>query len=802
MLSLLDTTIAHESITVPNQFPSVASMPYRLAIVGEAPGAEEVAERQPFVGASGQFLNALLHSAGIVRAACFVGNVVQIRPSNNDIKNFAIGGTEFTEGIARLSADLRRYQPHCVLLLGNTALGAFFSGAYAISDWRGSIFLSDKVPLEGFKCVASYHPAAVLRQYNYAPILGFDLKRAKEESHYYELNLPQRTFNLHPTVDEILQSLANIPEGALVSFDIEGGTYGIPCCSVAASATSAFIIPFRRAGTDAFSLEDEARIWQALAQVLENPLIPKVLQNSLYDRFVLAHSHGVLIRGISNDTMLKHWERYSELEKNLGLQASLYTREPFYKSDRHSNSEQTFFEYCCKDSAVTFEINERLEVLLPHVGATRHYRFNMEMLNPLLYMELRGIGFSEERATAKKGNLARTIAELQGKVEAIVGHTLNVESSKQMVEYLYKEREFKIVTNRKTGKPTADYSALLGLAKKTNDPILMDIIKLRASRTRLSMLGATTDPDGRMRCSYNLVGTDTGRLSCSTSVAGSGFNLQTVPEEDRDLFLADPDNHFFQCDLSGADGWTVAAHCQRLGDPTMLDDLLGGVKIAKVIALMFLKGPQISRLHRNELKILCEGVGKNEPIYFGSKCCQHGSNYGMHKTLLSMTIFLQSEGTINISAADAERLQRFYHLRYPGVAKWHKWVASEIVTKKTLTSASGHSRRFFGRPTDPETLRAALSNEPQENTTYATNLAAHKLWHDPENRRQDGSLIIEPLHQVHDALCGQFRKEDTAFALPKIRSYFNNPLEIAGQQITIPFEGRYGQSWGEMGERI
>jgi hypothetical protein len=50
---------------------------------------------------------------------------------------------------------------------------------------------------------------------------------------------------------------------------------------------------------------------------------------------------------------------------------------------------------------------------------------------------------------------------------------------------------------------------------------------------------------------------------------------------------------------------------------------------------------------------------------------------------------------------------------------------------------------------------------------------------------------------VHDALLGQFKIEDTAWAISKIKSYFANEIIIAGIPITIPFEGHYGRSWGE-----
>jgi uracil-DNA glycosylase len=52
----------------------------QIMVVGEAPGAEEVKQNQPFVGRSGQLLDKVLAEAGIIRAACFVANVFRLQP--------------------------------------------------------------------------------------------------------------------------------------------------------------------------------------------------------------------------------------------------------------------------------------------------------------------------------------------------------------------------------------------------------------------------------------------------------------------------------------------------------------------------------------------------------------------------------------------------------------------------------------------------------------------------------------------------------------------------------------------------
>jgi hypothetical protein len=71
------------------------------------------------------------------------------------------------------------------------------------------------------------------------------------------------------------------------------------------------------------------------------------------------------------------------------------------------------------------------------------------------------------------------------------------------------------------------------------------------------------------------------------------------------------------------------------------------------------------------------------------------------------------------------------------------------------------------------------------------------LWYDEENLDPSGSYIIQPLHSVHDALCGQFPKDRVEWAVGRIPTYFNNPITVRGITLTIPFEGHYGEFWGD-----
>lgn len=873
----------------PNKFPSVSPGDYRLAIVGNAPGREEEQLHEPFVGQGGRFLKALMGRAGLNAETCFFGNVSQERPFGNDQFNMVWDSPEVEYGLMQLNADLLHFQPHMTLLMGNVAMKAFrdpnnvhFLGkkakwAYNVSSWRGSLFHHTKYG----KAMCTYHPTDVLRNYDNAPILQFDVKKAARQARFPELVLPERNIVIPESIEQLTYLMHDIKvRKPLIAMDIEGVVGAMSCYSIADHEGNAFIVPFSNAaGGNYWENEtDEMEVWRLTGAILEDPEIPKVLQNSLYDRFVLQYSYGLCIRGVQDDTMLKHWELYCELEKSLGVQASIYTDEPYYKFERKTADRKVFFEYCCKDSAVTYEINRKLEgQLLPNAKSYAHYRFNVEMLNPLLYMELRGIPYNWELAKERKAAIRIERVKLQYQLDTLAGRgisgmqqgqllaacrelmtykrnpsqakkdyidalpraltlinnpnrsaeesgeladllerSLNVDSAKQFHPYLYETLKLPLQTN-KEGQTTADENALIKLRSKVapgslQHTVLDTALHIRRLGTHEGMLSIHPDSDGRIRCGYNVVGADTGRITCYTSPTGSGYNLQTIPKGDRDLFTADPDHWFFQCDLSGADGWTVGAHCKALGDPTMLDDLYGGVKPAKVLCLG-LRGltKYLSPLtDRGEIKEAAKQVKGEDWDYFACKCGIWGTCYLMGPDTLRDLICSLSDGEIMWSRQEAYDFQRLVFLRYQ-VKRWHDWTARMLSKSPVIVSASGHRRMFLGRSS--EILSKALAHEPQANTTYATNLAVSKMWGDPENRTGGSSLSqlglpeihkkrlrIAPLHQVHDAVCGQFRKDDTDWAAPRIKSYFDNPLVIANQVIIIPYEGGYGKSWGETSE--
>jgi uracil-DNA glycosylase family 4 len=125
-----------------------------LALVGEAPGAEEDRSGRPFVGRAGRLLDELLAEAGLARPEVAVLNVLQCRPPGNR--------TPAPDEVARcrgwLLRKLELLRPDVVCALGLTAATWFLGRGVKLATARGQLHEVDGRPV-----VVSYHPSAAIR---------------------------------------------------------------------------------------------------------------------------------------------------------------------------------------------------------------------------------------------------------------------------------------------------------------------------------------------------------------------------------------------------------------------------------------------------------------------------------------------------------------------------------------------------------------------------------------------------------------------------------------------------------------
>lgn len=316
----------------------------KLFIIGEAYGAEEEKERQPFVGASGYALTKMLGEAGIHRADCFLTNVFNIRPPGNKVEAFCGSKQEGIKGfpplakskhvlaqyepeINRLANELIEHNPNLVLALGNTPLWVL-SGKTGITKLRGTTLLSTHT-VSGFKVLATYHPAAVLRQWELRPIAVADFVKAAREREFPEIRRPKCRIWIEPTLADLeLFYETQLSQSSLVSVDIETAGTQITCIGFG-TAETALVIPFhdnrRKSKSYWEHRDDEIRAWTFVRRLLSEKTLKKVFQNGLYDIAFLWRAYGIKVYGAMEDTMLLHHALQPESLKGLGFLGSIYT---------------------------------------------------------------------------------------------------------------------------------------------------------------------------------------------------------------------------------------------------------------------------------------------------------------------------------------------------------------------------------------------------------------------------------------------------------------------------------------------
>lgn len=174
------------------------------------------------------------------------------------------------------------------------------------------------------------------------------------------------------------------------------------------------------------------------------------------------------------------------------------------------------------------------------------------------------------------------------------------------------------------------------------------------------------------------------------------------------------------------------------------------------------------------------------------------SNYDMHAQRTCELVFGDSDGTIDLAKKDAELYQYFYKLRYKTDSR-NDWIRKTLSQTSCIVTSCGIRRQFFGirnrGDIDDAIVREASAVNPQANTTYVTNTALANLWYDPENRRRDGGLFVEPLIQVHDAIAGQYLSAHRPFAATKLRQWFTVPIVVQGVLVNIPVDCKFGPNW-------
>ncbi len=129
-----------------------------IVIVGEAPGADEDAQGEPFVGRAGQLLNKILEAIRFKREEVYICNILKCRPPNNrEPQPEEIDACE-----PHLWRQLEIIKPKLILCLGRVAAQVLLKTNASLGQLRGKVHA-----YHGIKLMVTYHPAALLRNPNW-----------------------------------------------------------------------------------------------------------------------------------------------------------------------------------------------------------------------------------------------------------------------------------------------------------------------------------------------------------------------------------------------------------------------------------------------------------------------------------------------------------------------------------------------------------------------------------------------------------------------------------------------------------
>lgn len=445
--------------------------------------------------------------------------------------------------------------------------------------------------------------------------------------------------------------------------------------------------------------------------------------------------------------------------------------------------------YNALDCAVTREV---LDALLPQLDeiTSKTYAFERELQAPILEMMLRGVRVDARVRDELLSLYRRQNNELQEFLDEICRDGLGIEpinpgSWQQKQHLLYEVLGLPHV--RKRGKITTDRSALEKLSFYFQaEPICRLIMALQDIRKKLGFLKTGIGSDGRCRTTFNIAGTDTGRLSSYGSCWFDGTNMQNISPEMRKMFVADPGMKLAYVDLEQAEARVVGAILWNLfHDGKYLDFCESGDLHTSVMMMCWQELGWTEESKRNK-EIAKRNFYRDYSYRDASKRLGHASNYHGQPPQISREV--------RIPVGLVAEFQRNYFKEFPSVVKWHEECRLRLLRHGWLTSLMGRRRWFFGRRWDNETLNAAIAYDPQSSIADYLDTGLVRVW------RTLGSSV-QLLLQEHDAILFQYPEERELELVPAVQSILSYPIELFyGRTLTIPTEAQVGWNWGYKSE--
>lgn len=134
----------------------------RIMFIGEAPGAEEEKQREPFVGPAGKLLTKIIETMGLSREDVYISNLVKFRPAihgaEQGSRNRKPSSDEIEASTHFIKAEIKIVNPELIVVLGGSAMTGLLGLESSVNGARGQLH-----ELGEYQVIVTYHPSFLLR---------------------------------------------------------------------------------------------------------------------------------------------------------------------------------------------------------------------------------------------------------------------------------------------------------------------------------------------------------------------------------------------------------------------------------------------------------------------------------------------------------------------------------------------------------------------------------------------------------------------------------------------------------------
>lgn len=805
----------------------------KILIVGEAPGPDEDIKGEPFIGRAGRKLDSMLARIGVHRSQVRITNATRCFPKLRTLEGFRAPSYEEIEACSSyLEEEIKVVKPNVIVPVGNVALRAILGTKKAnISEYRGKEIWSDKF---NCKIIPTYHPSAVMRNPNLEDTVVQDFQRILDSSKYLEMTKHvEGNYVTIETVEQFDSFYERIMEQKEVAWDIETSGFNwqkdkLMCISFSWQKGTAVVLPItkwvgiekeridlkdkkvRRKGVTEVKqievvtryTEDSYQNWwgekqeyvmNKLRSIMESD-IEFILQNGKFDyKFFL--QMGWNLKPAIHDPMLMHYLLHETAKGQHGLKdmALQYTDKGDYdrelevwfasngmKTDESRNYARVptslLFKYAAADADATLQLKDIFLPLLENEGMLDLYN---KLIMPLSYnltiMEFEGFKIDRTALNRTKKELQEELTKIEGEIQKeiqkVTSEKVLLSSPKQLAKFLFETLKLPVIKETKTGYST-DESVLIAL--KDKHPIPSNLVKHRGLSKLLSTyveaVEKKLDDNNRLHASFNIQGTESGRLSSSNP------NLQNIPKDDKrikNMYIVEEGNVLVEADEAQGEFRLWGAYSL---DSQLVQDLKDGLDIHRFIAALANKISleQVTSTQRQTAKSIVFGLMFGEGVDDLSK--KH-----------------------NVTVEYAQLIKDTFFNRYP-VAK--KWRYDNVKRGKR----DGFVRSFFGRVRHLPGINSSDNKVSFPDEQAAVNSPIQGCLSDyTANAANRITLKFKELYLhgklrnlVHDAIYMEIPKVELEQSLKIMKEEMQR--QILGIQVPMIAEFKIAERWGNLKE--